>query len=119
VHDVEDAVVGGRLELDRLDSAEERAAVVQSVLAWYGPGVEPAALEEALNRLRQGEHWVRGYDGSRAALAALKDLTSQLIGRFCGAAEAATRQRFGPGPLTRYGATLVVPEGTVAEILVL
>ena len=56
---------------------------------------------------------------SRRALAALKDLTSQLIGRFCRAAEAATRERFGDGRLTRYAADLVVPTATQGEILVL
>ena len=42
-------------------------------------------------RLPETSSWVRGHDGSRRALAALKDLTSELIGRFCGAAIDATR----------------------------
>src|SRR5699024_4329182 len=46
-------------------------------------------------------------------------MTSQLIGRFSGAAHAATRERFGAGPLTRYDANLVVPDDTLAEIVVL
>ena len=51
--------------------------------------------------------------------AALKNLTSQLIGRFVSAVADATRRAFGSGPLTRYDADLVIPEGTAAEILVL
>jgi dGTPase len=62
---------------------------------------------------------VSGYDGSRRALAGLKDMTSQLIGRFCDAAQAATRERYGDGPLVRYAARLVVPSATTAEILAL
>ncbi len=60
-----------------------------------------------------------GFDGSRRALAALKDMTSQLIGRFVGAAIAATRAEHGDGELTRYAARLVVPVATAAEILAL
>ena len=60
-----------------------------------------------------------GFDGSRAALASLKDSTSQLIGRFAKASQLATREVYGPGPLTRYGADLIVPHETLAEILVL
>lgn len=119
VHDVEDAVVGGHLDLDVLRASEERQRIVQSVLDWYGHSTPPDALEEAMGRLQRAPFWVHGYDGSRRALAALKDMTSQLIGRFCSAAHAATRARYGPGPLTRYGAELIVPEETAAEILVL
>ncbi|MDU5162737.1 MAG: deoxyguanosinetriphosphate triphosphohydrolase, partial [Winkia neuii] len=54
-----------------------------------------------------------------SAEAALKDLTSELIGRFCGAAHDATRLAAGDGPLTRYDTDLVIPEQTLAEILVL
>ena len=59
------------------------------------------------------------YDGSRPALAALKDMTSRLIGRFVVAVEEATRAEHGPGPLTRYSGRLVVPTETRAECAVL
>ena len=119
VHDVEDAVVGGRLALDVLDVAEVRAHVAEVVHDWYGAAVSTEDLEAAMRRLPTLQPWVRGYDGSRRALAALKDMTSQLIGRFAGAAIDATRARYGPGPLTRYAAQLVVPPADLAEILVL
>ena len=35
--------------------------------------------------------WPTGFDGGLESLAALKNLTSELIGRFCRAAEEATR----------------------------
>ena len=58
------------------------------------------------------------YDGSRASLAALKNLTSDLIGRFCGAVQHATHAA-GPGSFVRYEADLVVPRRTGLEMLVL
>ncbi|WP_225754742.1 deoxyguanosinetriphosphate triphosphohydrolase [Actinotalea sp. Marseille-Q4924] len=119
VHDVEDAVVGGRLELEVLDDGGARDRVLAETRTWFGGQLEDAELLEAMERLRGGELWVRGHGGSRRDLAALKDMTSQLIGRFCGAAIDATRERYGTGPLTRYGARLVVPRQTLAEILVL
>jgi len=52
-------------------------------------------------------------------LAALKNLTSQLIGRFCLVAEQATRRGARWRPLARYQASLVVPRGTRLECEVL
>ncbi len=49
----------------------------------------------------------------------MKDLTSQLIGRFCTAAEQATHARFGRSRLVRYDADLVVPDGIRTEIALL
>ena len=59
------------------------------------------------------------YDGSRGALAALKNLTSDLIGIFCGQVHQATRAAHGEEPLVRHRADLVVPEQTPTEIAVL
>jgi dGTPase len=119
VHDVEDAVVGGRLELGVLQQPDERARVVEAVQAWYGDEIDSDGLHAAMDRLVAATAWRPDFDGSRAALAVLKDATSQLIGRFAKAAQRATRTRYGPGPLTRYAAELVVPPETTAEILVL
>jgi dGTPase len=60
----------------------------------------------------------RPYDASRRHLAALKNLTSDLIGRFCGAAQDATFAA-AEGPFVRYHADLVVPVQTEREIAVL
>ncbi len=80
---------------------------------------DPAELAAALDRLQDEEWWPHGYDGTAVAQARLKDATSQLIGRFCLAAEGATRAAFGTGPLTRYDAELVVPRETRMECAVL
>src|SRR5690606_28624213 len=119
VHDVEDAIVGGRVDLTRLRTAAEQDRVVAQARDWYDPPVEDDALGAALERIIADPVWVPGYDGSRRDLARLKDMTSQLIGRFCGAAERATRASAGEGPLARYDADLVVPPETLAEIVVL
>ena len=120
VHDVEDAVVAGRLDLLGLGSGADPAGVWAAVRDWYLPGAEEPVLAAALKRLAALPEWPdRAYDGSRAAMAALKGLTSALIGRFCAAAQAATRAQHGDGRLTRYAANLVVPEETWTEIAVL
>ena len=120
VHDVEDGIVAGRIELGALRDAGLRGEVWETVRDWYLPGVEVDELEAALVRIAAETGWpAAAYDGSRTALAALKNLTSSLIGRFCADATAATRAGFGGGPLTRYAADLVVPRETALEIAVL
>jgi dGTPase len=113
VHDLEDGVVAGKVDLSRLGDAGDRDEVWQTVREWYLPGVEDAGLDEALAMLRRVGSWPdTAYDGSRRAQAALKDLTSDLIGLFCGQVRDATRERYGDVPLVRYAADLVVPPGT-------
>lgn len=119
VHDVEDAVVGGWLDPSLLDDPGVLREVAEVVAGWYLPGAGPDDVVGALDRLRSGTPWVGGFDGSRRSLAAWKDLTSQLIGRFSRAVEGATRERFGGGALTRYAAEVVVPEATEVEIATL
>ncbi len=115
VHDVEDGIVAGKIDLRRLD----RDAVRDSVRAWYLPEAPDELLDAVLDDLLAMGSWpVAPYDGTRRALAALKNLTSDLVGRFCGAVQEATFAS-GEGPFVRYRARLVVPERTVAEMSVL
>jgi dGTPase len=120
VHDIEDGIVAGRIDLEALQDPGLRRDVWETVREWYLPEVGPGDLDDALRRIASRVGWpTSSYDGSRAGLAALKNLTSSLIGHFCGSATAATREAFGGGPLARYSADLVVPEETVLEISVL
>ena len=120
VHDLEDGIVGGRIDLALLDHADQRAGVWETVRDWYLPHADDAFLDEALARLRGVGSWpTASYDGSRGALAALKNLTSDLIGIFCGRVHQATRAAHGDEPLVRYRADLVLPEETTTEIAVL
>ncbi|WP_315216739.1 deoxyguanosinetriphosphate triphosphohydrolase [Actinomyces dentalis] len=119
VHDVEDAIALGRMDPALLRRPGEAGAVVEATLDWYGREADAAGLEAAWQRLTALPCWIGSYTGSLADAAALKNLTSQLIGRFVSAVADATRRAFGRGPLTRYDADLVIPEDTAAEILVL
>jgi len=115
VHDVEDGIVSGRIDLTRLDED----AVGAAVRDWYLPDTGAAALDEGLARLRTVGSWPSAtYDGSRRALAELKNLTSDLIGRFAAEAREATFAAYA-GPLVRYAADLVVPERSRIEMAVL
>lgn len=119
VHDVEDGLHAGHLDPNVLAAEPERREIFAVAARRYAPGADPEELAEALDRLLDQEWWPHGYDGSAVAQARLKDATSQLIGRFCLAAETATREAWGPGRLTRHRASLVVPHGTRLECAVL
>ncbi|MFC5720122.1 deoxyguanosinetriphosphate triphosphohydrolase [Streptomyces gamaensis] len=119
VHDVEDGLHAGHLDPRALLAGPERREVFAVAARRYAPGAGEEELAGALDRLLRQEWWPHGYDGSAVAQARLKDATSQLIGRFCLAAEGATRAAWGPGRLTRYRAELVVPPEVRLECAVL
>jgi dGTPase len=119
VHDVEDAVHAGLVDLRALRDTGDRGVLAEVTRTTYAPDAGPEELLAALDRLLGLPWWPAEHDGGRRAMAALKDLTSQLIGRFAGAAEQATRQAYGGGRLTRYAADLVVPHDTRLEVAVL
>ncbi|GAA1910283.1 deoxyguanosinetriphosphate triphosphohydrolase [Nocardioides marmoribigeumensis] len=120
VHDVEDGIVAGSVELVDLADPGLRRTVWDTAREWYHPGRPDDAFEAAWSRLTAVPGWPdSSYDGSRRALGALKNLTSVLIGRFCAATTDATLASYGPGPLLRYDADLVVPDETLLEIGVL
>ncbi|MBH1933328.1 deoxyguanosinetriphosphate triphosphohydrolase [Streptomyces sp. AV19] len=119
VHDVEDGLHAGHLDPGLLHAGPERREIFAVAAGRHAPGAAEAELAEALDRLLGQEWWPHAFDGSAVAQARLKDATSQLIGRFCLAAENATRDAYGPGPLGRYGAELVVPRETRLECAVL
>lgn len=115
VHDVEDGIVAHHIDLGRVGA--ERAQYWETVRRSYLPGATDAELDESWERLTSLAYWPRAaFDDSRRAHGGLKDLTSQLIGRFVTAAEQATHTRFGRSRLVRYEADLVVPSGIRAEI---
>jgi dGTPase len=119
VHDVEDAIASGRLDVRRLRDRTDVDSVLAVATGLYAADLGVDALGAALERVLASGAVPTAYDGSRVDRAALKDMTSRLIGRFVHGVEVATRERHGDGPLTRYAADLVVPDETRAECAVL
>ncbi|HET9499068.1 MAG TPA: deoxyguanosinetriphosphate triphosphohydrolase [Marmoricola sp.] len=120
VHDLEDGIVAGKIDLGRLDDPGERHELWTTVRDWYLHGVPDEALDETFGQLRAVAAWpTQPYDGNRRALAGLKNLTSDLIGIFCGRVQAATQEAFGTAALVRHQGDLVVPEETERAIGVL
>jgi dGTPase len=124
VHDMEDGFHAGLITVKNLKAATERAEVSRTAIAYCPGGVTEAELTEILEALLALDIWPASYDGGPATVAALKNLTSELIGRFCVAAQqatltAATHHADLTSPFshtspighsfTRYSADLVVP----------
>jgi dGTPase len=127
VHDMEDGFHAGLITFKTLKSPTERAELSRATLAYCGSDVTPGELTEILDELLALDIWPHSYDGGPAAASALKNLTSELIGRFCVAAQQATLSatlKSAPPPasatplshtspighsFTRYAANLVVP----------
>jgi dGTPase len=116
VHDLEDGLQAGLITLSALRDPSERKAVAGLTAAEYcAPGsVSIDELCEIFADLIALPCWPPAFDGSLASLAALKNLTSELIGRLCSAAQEATLAAAGHvgaghAGLTRYAADLVVP----------
>jgi dGTPase len=112
VHDLEDGLQAGLITLDALrDPAEQKAVAATAAADYCAPGsVTVDELCEIFAELLSLPCWPTVFDGGLESLAALKNLTSELIGRFCSAAQEATLAVAPPGvPLTRYAADLIVP----------
>ncbi len=117
VHDLEDALVTGHVMLQNLSA--DLPQLFEVAQGTYMSDMTQVEAEAALRDLQALSCWPINYDGSHRHLARLKDLASQLVGRFALAAESATRDQYGDGPLTRYNANLVVPRAQRIEVAIL
>jgi len=110
VHDLEDGLHAGLVTLHQLRDPAEQQAVASLTLTSYCKAGSTTIdeLSSVFGELLALDFWPSEFDGSRTSSAAVKHLTSELIGRLCGAVEHATRP---PGqlPLSRYAADLTVP----------
>lgn len=120
VHDLEDGVHAGHVRVESLVDPEERLALCTDAARVY-TSESPADLMPVLDDLLASPvvEGVAGYDGSHAAQAALKQVTSALVGRLSAVAVRATRELAGPGPLRGYAADLIVPRLARAECALL
>jgi dGTPase len=129
VHDLEDGLHAGLITFGKLRDPAEREVVAQVAARSYcEPGsVTVAELCAVFGELMALDYWPRTFDSGPDALAALKNLTSELVGRFCVAAQEVTyaacqdaaAPAAGPGEpagyqetgrrLTRYACDLAVP----------
>ncbi|GED98483.1 deoxyguanosinetriphosphate triphosphohydrolase [Gordonia crocea] len=119
VHDVEDGVISGRLDLRALADPAEQQTLADLAVTHFR-GLDEAALVDAAQRLSRLDVVVAvgEYDGTLATSVALKRMTSELIGRFATAAVMATREQI-DGPVSRYDTDLAVPPLVAAEVAVL
>ncbi len=122
VHDVEDAVLSGRMDLAVLSSPAERDQLARAAARQFGADAgacaEAAARLDGLPVVRA----VRGFDvavAGGADYAAMKRLTSELVGRFALAATDATLDAHGDRALRRHDGDLHVPGPAVAEVVLL
>ncbi|MEV0585896.1 deoxyguanosinetriphosphate triphosphohydrolase [Nonomuraea sp. NPDC050310] len=115
VHDLEDALHSGHATFALLRSTAGRAEVCEVTRRLYAPDAPVEELEHTFARLLAEPLWPRGFGGTLADLAGLKALTSGLIGRFCRAAQAATREAYG----SRHHADLIVPRAARLECALL
>ena len=122
VHDVEDGLQAGLVSMKDLSDQSERARVSAVALAHYcAPewDVTVAELETVFTEFMRLDCWQFSFDGGPGSLAAAKNLTSELVGRLCQAAEDGTRALAGPAPLSRYAADLEVPRRQLLECALL
>ncbi|GAA1692682.1 deoxyguanosinetriphosphate triphosphohydrolase [Microbacterium sediminicola] len=119
VHDFEDAVVNGYLDPAMLADRAQHDALVTGIQNWVGFDFARDELEDALYRIMRMPEWLTSFHGTRQDLARLKNLTSDLIGRFARAATTATWEAAAGPVLTRYAANVVVPRVVEAEMAVL
>jgi dGTPase len=119
VHDIEDAIYGKHFNPNSLSAKDEFDEVVKVAKSEYAPDLSIDQLNQALNYLINQEWWVKSFTAIQVEMAALKNMTSYLIGKFTEEIEKSTKLENNSTNLTRYNAKLVVPSETRSQIAVL
>ena len=119
VHDIEDAIYGQHFSPLALDSEPEFKEVVKLAATEYATEIDEENLNRALNSLIKQSWWVKSFTATQVDMAALKNMTSHLIGKFTEEIEQATKAGNKAENFTRYNANLIVPLETKAQIAVL
>lgn len=121
VHDVEDGIVSGRIDLKVLWDLVELAALAHKGARAFGG--DPADLIEGAASLRELPVVVAAadFDFTLRAYSALKAMTSELVGRYVGATIAATKAaaREQGIEVGRMHGDLVIPEAAAREVKLL
>jgi dGTPase len=119
VHDIEDAIYGQHFSPLALDSEPEFKEVVKLAATEYATEIDEDNLNKALNSLIKQSWWVKSFTATQVDMAALKNMTSHLIGKFTEEIEQATKAGNKAENFTRYNANLIIPLETKAQIAVL
>ena len=119
VHDFEDAVVSGYVDLAELSSKNNHKELFEKIQSWAGPEILISDIELAFNRLSTNMYWLSEYSSSLADQATLKNLTSYLIGSFVGRSTSHTLAANSSEHVVRYNGSLSVPADVRTEIAVL
>ena len=117
VHDLEDAIVANQLDIDDFDKDFE--GIYQVLVEDFNKGATMVQAAEALSRLQHLATWPKNFSHTHHDLGELKNLTSELIGRFVRASESSTREKYGSGDLSRFNADLIIPSDARLEVDVL
>ncbi|MEX3504894.1 deoxyguanosinetriphosphate triphosphohydrolase [Corynebacterium sp. LK2510] len=131
VHDVEDGIVSGRITLKVLWDFVELAALAEKGAKAFGGTADE--LIDAADRLRALDSIAAAgdFDYTLSSWAGLKQLTSELVGRYVGAVATATLAHEGNSPeallndanptgaLGRQFGSLVIPPEAAAEVRLL
>ena len=119
VHDFEDAIVSGFIDITELNNPATRSDLISKIADWNGHLFSPAELEVGLEKLSESEYWPSSFAGATADLARLKNLTSYLIGSFVSRATERVMSANPQESLVRYFAQVEVPREVQIEISVL
>jgi dGTPase len=119
VHDFEDAIVSGYVNLPELSSSANHSEYFAKVQSWAGPELSIEEIQAAFSRLSSNLYWLSSYSSSVSDQATLKNLTSYLIGSFVGRTTEHTLKANSSEYLVRYNGALSVPRDVRAEIAVL
>ena len=117
VHDFEDAVVEGFIDVREINGNSIIDEVISGVMDWSESKLERDNVYAAFERIRANEYWITSFDGTRENLAQLKNLTSDLIGSFVTRVFEASGQLWQESD--RHRKNLIVPETVREEIAVL
>lgn len=119
VHDVEDGIVSGRIDLKVLWDLVELAALADEGAAAFGGS--PAELIEGAASLRELPVVAAAadFDFSLRSYAALKAMTSELVGRYVGSTIESTKKTHAGIDVGRMHGDLIIPETAASEVKLL
>ncbi|MDR1448544.1 MAG: deoxyguanosinetriphosphate triphosphohydrolase [Candidatus Ancillula sp.] len=122
VHDIEDALVSGAFTGESLAVLREKSnqqLVFDAIHDWFGTEFEDDELSSAIGRLESIGVLDIEFTGSRSSYAALKNMTSTLIGRFATKTENSIVFEGDSDLRTRYHLNLRLDKQMRAEIQIL